>query len=606
VINYASNDLDAFAGAAEAVAPLADRYSLRMAVNHLAARDIRHRTDLGDPYLQYSANFPDLFHLVVPAPLAPHVDQRMVEENRRLAQGKLEVLGRLGIGAAFIGREPVYLPEALYQEHPHWRGPRIDHPRRSRNPIFAPCFHQPEVQALYRAAFEALGQELPGLDTFYWWTNDSGSGFCWYDGLYPGPNGPSACREQGPVPAMAAFHAAALDGIRAAGVADPMSIMTQTQTWDDTRLPPGTYHYPSDGSPHKVASIRADVSLTYPVRHLWDAVGRLEQLGPLSAPEPAAIIWWLSDVYHRTTADHASIRAQVRLWDLAAENRAAALRPLGRLSLLRDLAVAEFGEQAADDVLDGWLSLHDAFARQVDSPLPRPFREKYLPTYGAVSQRWLTRPLVAFPGELKDAEEEYYLPHIFALGDEMRRSRLLDLNGYPVVLPGEPYDLLSPLFDQIVSAFTAAGHCFERASQAAAGQSAADLAEMARAARLLGSVWRSCRNWVEFAVLRSNGVECTYEEMAGADTVTRAAAEAYRQRLHGVMRDELDNAVIFQALLGADTAGVVARGVAADDEDAFTLAPDLHAQLTRRRDVMVEHWQDVARLLPLKDRGCGR
>src|SRR5262249_51189465 len=133
VINYASNDLDAFAEAAEAVAPLADRYDLRMVVNHLAAKDVRHRTDLGDPYLQYSANFPDLFHFVVPAPLAPHVDPAMVEANLRLAQGKLAVLRRLGIGGAFLGREPVYLPEGLYQEHPQWRGPRIDHPRRSRN-----------------------------------------------------------------------------------------------------------------------------------------------------------------------------------------------------------------------------------------------------------------------------------------------------------------------------------------------------------------------------------------------------------------------------------------------------------------------------------------
>src|SRR5262249_27306422 len=155
--------------------------------------------------------------------------------------------------------------------------------------------------------------------------------------------------------------------------------------------------------------------------HLWDAAGRIEQLAALNAGQPPAIIWWLSDVYHRTSADCASVRAQVRLWDLAARNPAATLRLPGRLSLLRDLAVAEFGEQAADDVLDGWLSLHDAFTRQLDSPLPRPFREKYLPTYGAVSQRWLTRPMVVFPDELKDAEEEYYLPHIFAIGDEMRR-----------------------------------------------------------------------------------------------------------------------------------------------------------------------------------------
>ena len=77
--------------------------------------------------------------------------------------------------------------------------------------MFAPCFHQSGVQAAYRDAFTALYERLPGIDTFFWWTNDSGSGFCWYPFAYAGANGPSACRDLGPIPAMAAFHAAVLD-----------------------------------------------------------------------------------------------------------------------------------------------------------------------------------------------------------------------------------------------------------------------------------------------------------------------------------------------------------------------------------------------------------
>ena len=78
-------------------------------------------------------------------------------------------------------------------------------------------------QALDRGAVEGVLAQLPDVDSFYWWTNDSGAGTCWYAKIYPGPDGPQRCRELGPVPAMAAFHSAVLDGARARGVAEPPS-----------------------------------------------------------------------------------------------------------------------------------------------------------------------------------------------------------------------------------------------------------------------------------------------------------------------------------------------------------------------------------------------
>ncbi|MGH2354016.1 MAG: hypothetical protein ACRDJN_20620, partial [Chloroflexota bacterium] len=246
VINYATGDLDDFDQVAAAATVLSGRYAVRMVVNHLADKDPHQRTDPGDPYLEYSANFPDLFHFAPPDAVAPLIDRSMVEANMRLAEQKLAVLRRHGLKGAFLGREPVYLPEAFYRDYPHLRGPRVDHPRRSRNPCFALCLHQPEAQALYRAAVAGVIERLPDVDTFYWWTNDSGAGFCWYEELYPGANGPQACRELGPVPAMAAFHEAVLDSSRAQGVAKPMSIMTHTQVWDGDRQPTGAYRYPPE------------------------------------------------------------------------------------------------------------------------------------------------------------------------------------------------------------------------------------------------------------------------------------------------------------------------------------------------------------------------
>jgi hypothetical protein len=596
LINYAANDLEAFAKVAEAASALSDRYAVRMVVSHLAIRNDRRRTDLGDPYLQYSSNFPDLFSFTPPRAIRSHFDSSAAEANMKLAAEKLVVLRQYGILGAFVGREPVHAPAALFRQFPHWRGPRIDHPWRSRNPLFAPCLHQPEVQALYREAAKELAEGLPGLDTFYWWTNDSGSGFCWYPHLYPGQNGPADCRDRGPVPAMAAFHEAILGGMRSGGVPDPMSIMTHTRVWDDTRMPAGSHSYPSSATARQVLSVGADLAQTYPVRYLWDPLKRLEQIGAMGTADPVAIIWWLSDVYHRTFADVGSTQRQIALWDQATPDPSGVERLPGRLAFLLGFAAAQFGPEAADDAVDGWISLHEAFTAQRQNPFPHP--TPYMPTYGAVSMRWLIRPMVPFPSELSPDETADFLPHVFAIGDETRRDDLLDMHGSRAAAASAPHDIYRPYFGQIASALERAGRSFERASGNAGGSAREELANTARAAALLARIWRSCENWIEYGLLRGQSVG-RQEDAPPLTPVERDRGDAFRELLHGVFRDELDNMVAFQELLGSDTEAVIARGDRPEDEDSFTLAPDLQAQLTKRRETMLAHWQDAARLVPI-------
>jgi hypothetical protein len=600
ILNYATPDLERFEEVARAAAALSARYDVRLVVSHMARKDTRQLIDPGDPYLEYSAILPDLFRFAPPDAVAPFVDRSLVAANVELARDKLAVLRRYGLQGAFLGREPVYLPEAFYGEYPHLRGPRVDHPRRSRNPCFALCLHHPEAQALYRAAAEGVIAHLPDVDTFYWWTNDSGAGFCWYEGLYPGANGPQRCRELGPVPALAAFHTAVLDGARAQGVAEPISAMTHTRTWDAARQPAGAYRYPAEDSAPGVRSIPADTSLTYPVGCLWDPLERLEQIRALGEDPPVATVWWLSDVYHRAAMDPASTRLQIALWATAAASPDRNEHITGRVALLSDLAADAFGESAAGDAVDGWVRLHEAFGLQRHNPLRGPSR--FLPLYGPVSHRWLTRPMVAFPEELTPEEEGYFLPHVFAVGEDARRTNVLDLHGYPTADAREAYDLRSTYYDQIAAALRAAATSFDGAARKAEAGCGEGLASAARAARLLACLWQTCRNWIEYAVLRTQGEARTVEEVVRLSAGDRSRAEAYRQRLDRVLRAELDNTLAFQDLLGLDPEGIVTRAVAPEDEDTFTLAPNLLQQLSRKREIMRAHWQDTARLVPLPDR----
>jgi hypothetical protein len=593
IVNCAANDLTLFRRVAEAATALAERYDVRMVVSHLSRRDLRQLTDPDDPYLQYSVNFPSLFSFVVPPAVEPFVDRDFAEANRSLLDAKLAVLRQLGLKAAFFGREPVFFREPLFEQHPRWRGPRVDHPRRSRNPVYSLCLHQPEVQTLYRQAVEELVGRFPELDTFYWWTNDSGSGFCWYPYLYAGPNGPEHCRDLGPVEATAAFQSAVLDGARAAGVDDPMSVMLHTRIWDEGRMPSGAFVHPSDRPQRDVVSMGADLSLTYPVRYLWDPLRRLGEIGALSEPRPAAVVCWLSDVYHRASPDPGTAERFFALWALADRDPSATRRLASRLALLNDLATSAFGPGAAEDAVEGWVKLHEAFTLQRNSPYLRPLIQ-YLPTYGPVSHRWLTRPLVAFPEALTVEEERYFLPHVFAVGEPARRGNLLDVHGYPAAAPGESYDLRSRYFDRIASLLGAAASSFERAAGAAAGQARCDLAATGRAARLMACLWATCRNWIEFAALRTLESSRSAGETARPHDTWSREAEEHRQRLFRVLRREIDNSLTFQELLGSDPEMVVVRGSTADDEDTFTLGPDLSAQLTRKRSIMLAHWQDVA------------
>jgi hypothetical protein len=133
----------------------------------------------------------------------------------------------------------------------------------------------------------------------------------------------------------------------------------------------------------------------------------------------------------------------------------------------------------------------------------------------------------------------------------------------------------------------------------------------------MACLWQTCRHWLEFAVSLGQGAERSAppgatpgrmnekvneraSERVGEDV--RARAEAYHQRLFGILRAELDNTLALEDLLredAADGAMALVVGTSPEDEDCFTVGPDLQAQLARKREVMLAHWQDVARLVPV-------
>ena len=90
----------------------------------------------GDPYPNWGMLLTNLFKLVVPAALESALDTERAARNLALLRERAAVLQKYNLRAALTLSEPFYLPEQVYRAHPAWRGPRCDHPRRSREDVF--------------------------------------------------------------------------------------------------------------------------------------------------------------------------------------------------------------------------------------------------------------------------------------------------------------------------------------------------------------------------------------------------------------------------------------------------------------------------------------
>jgi len=91
--------------------------------------------------------------------------------------------------------EPRFVPERFFARRPDLRGPRVDNPMHGGKPYFALCTDRKEVREHYAQMLSLVMAEVPQITKLSLFTTDSGSGFCYNDDLYAGPNGPGHCRK---------------------------------------------------------------------------------------------------------------------------------------------------------------------------------------------------------------------------------------------------------------------------------------------------------------------------------------------------------------------------------------------------------------------------
>ena len=188
-----------------------------MECNRFVGMDLPQQGNPRDPYPWYTYWGPSMDQFVT-SPLFEGVFPKdYLARNLADLKHLAAVVESFGLKPIFMGYEPRYVPEDFLRRHPELRGPRVDHPLRSMASRYSLCTDQPAVLEHYRALAERLGREVPEIAEMHVIFNDSGTGFCWEDGLYSGRNGPAHCRNIQMGERMRRFFGAIREGFRAAG-----------------------------------------------------------------------------------------------------------------------------------------------------------------------------------------------------------------------------------------------------------------------------------------------------------------------------------------------------------------------------------------------------
>lgn len=535
--------------------------------------------DPSDPYPSWVISNPGLLKIAIPEALKRHIPSQHSERVLKILEERGAVLRKLGLKAAISCFDPSMLPEAVFAEHPLWRGPRVDHPARSRHPRWAPSIDHPEVLALYKEAMTILLKRCPGIEVVNITTNDSGVGLDWSSGTYAGKLGNTLYRGRSMDARLESFFSTLRAAATDAGATLDIAIKW-TREPDARRiaakLSPGMAIENFEGpnaTPFQDAAGFEEFyySPYHPVIGIPQPRRVLEGLvGAARRPAPRLVLNF-GDRLHRDL-----------YFEVYDRFRAAPKKPrteLEQLAFLREIAIARVGEDKADRLLQLWQNVHESAPN-----LEMLQTGGYITDLGVVQQRWLTRPFVPFPEELKPEEKAHYRKFLFQARAEADAESLADIQAmmwtgwaaklfvYKITSPvvrmnRESADLARALGDPVLARRFEIFNCFVKTASAAIDYQA----QLDRARRKPG-----------FA----NDPAWEAQTRIGWD----------HQLMMESARAEIDNTAVLIELLGANPGEYLVLAAKKEEEDIRLLGPDLIAQLRRKLEVMNAHWEDYERL----------
>jgi len=549
--------------------------------------------DKSDPYPAWFFNHATLFKIFPPARIRPFVDAAYAQRVQRIVSQRCGMVAREGLKAVWAANEPAVLPEAFFSAYPEMRGPRIDHPERSRKAHFAPNVDNPEILAMYREATKSALALCPQIETFSWVTTDAGSGFDWTPSLYSGTNGNSDNRDRPIADRVAGFMTNIQQAGREAGhelrinisQIEPRQWMIPTWSPDlleniVRKLPRGLAVEGREGPDGR----RFDTGgRNYYGGEFYPVVGLVvPSFTPVVTPsDPAARVTI-------ALGDPQSVEFNYRLLKFT---RGLPMRSATeRLVALRAFAASEVGEAQADNLIEVWTALTDT--------------RRYLETlnfggmlrFGHVLNRWVSRPMVPYPLELSEAEKADYKPFLFQAKGEDEAADLVDIQAMRMY-EGWGAKLL---FQRTVELAT------PRAQRALdLVQAIADAAPDAASRRQ----WSTTGKRIQALIYLLRSADDMVSYQAQLDRVRALAIKPESNPVLGVQsswdrtemltlaRREIDTMIALKQLLESSGEPILDMASSRDEETIMRLGPDLSRQLKHKIDIMNAHWRDYDRML---------
>lgn len=537
--------------------------------------------DRSDPYPNWGMLLLSLFKLIVPDEMKGYLPEDYAARNLATLKARMEILKKYGLKGALHFAEPFYLPEAFYQAHPDWRGPRCDHPRRARNAYYSPCVDHPAVLDIYRRTMRELFSQVE-VDYVFIHTNDCGSGLCWSSGLYCGANGPAACKHRSPAERITGFLEALRLGAADAGKQIDIEINSNIGIKEPEHAMDALWQQLPDHTAVNLRSNRGtpltamvDVGYEYslaPVKNIPLVVSFLANLEAAHTSEAKLASFTLA------TSDHDEY---FRICE--AFNRRPTHGPRDRMELLRGVACEIAGEAGADDLLSVWEKIHTGLLHFLDTNI-----EGLVSC--AVNQRWINRPYVLFPAELSEAERGYYRPYQFQANDEAQANDLLNIQCTTFIRGYYAIFLASKALGRAMECNRQAVGILMQLSQRPDGAAFALLADRLR---LLNCFYTNALHAMKFQDI----VDHTDPTQA-AEISPRWPIDAEPRLLdyEALTRAEIDNTLEIIRLVTGRLREMLVTAPTPELEDIFMFSPDLVAQLRRKIQIMLDHQLDGKRV----------
>jgi hypothetical protein len=531
-------------------------------------------------WYEYASYNPTPYKFFPDPKIEPFIPADFVKKNRDMLSAKAKILNEFGLDAAFWCYEPNFIPEPFFDSYPQLRGPRVDHPRRGNHLAFAPCIDLKETQEMYAGMVAELLKNIPEIHTFFFKTNDAGSGLCWSSWQYSGPNGPAHCRDNSMgvrvASLMNSFNAGAAKAGKEISIYLTGSMFSDEEKKDIYAHLPENCYFQSNTA-DEVQAIGSEITTKYPVRGLFNPIETLRSIHAMDRSEANTVF-----ISFRSSYDRGYDLPSVvdKLIGMLVQYMIAPA-PEGKIAeeqQLYQLCEAWAGKNNAQKLFDVFTMLQDAETFKTSAVL------NASGIYWGVSARQITRPLVIAPKLLSKEEEAYFLPHVFNASENEARTDYTDIHGgHNTMVPG--------IMNRYVSMLNKTILALESIDETA--PESAFIRNMAKALRIHSSIMRSAGNFAEAQAIRDRNEDKLSKPPHRPDKTPTWEGDPDLQDFNGIMRDELDNTQDLIDVLEDGGMDLICHATDPRYEDTFLLGPDLIGQLKLKRKIMLQHWTDI-------------